>query len=68
MNIDMDQARIITDLEGRARKARLSVAEMCRRAQIAPSTFNRWRTGETSPTLDVLSRVERVVSDAETAP
>lgn len=35
-------------------KARLSIAEMCRRSGTAPSTYHRWRNGETSPRLDTL--------------
>jgi predicted transcriptional regulator len=61
----MDPKTVVETLVERARKVGLPVSELARRADIAPSTFNRWRTGETSPTLDVFARVERVVTEAE---
>lgn len=44
-------------LEDRARTAGLSMAEVCRRAGIAQSTFSRWKSGTTEPTLDVYRRL-----------
>lgn len=61
----MDPKIVVEGLVERALKVGLPVSELARRADIAPSTFNRWRSGETSPTLDVFARVERVVADAE---
>lgn len=42
----------------RARDAGLSMAEVCRRAQIAPSTWTRWKSGQTRPTLEVYKRLK----------
>jgi len=61
----MDPRTVVEALVERARKVGLPVSELARRADIAPSTFNRWRAGDTSPTLDVFARVERVVTEAE---
>jgi transcriptional regulator with XRE-family HTH domain len=48
------------DIEARARSAGLSMAEVCRRADIAQSTFQRWKTGETEPNLAVYRRLVEV--------
>lgn len=63
--IAMDPKIVVEQLVDRAGKAGLSVSELARRADIAPSTFNRWRSGETSPTLEVFARVEGVVASVE---
>lgn len=34
-----------------AKEAGLSVAEICRRAKVATSTFHRWKTGESGLTI-----------------
>lgn len=39
----------------------ITIAEVCRRAGIAHTTFGRWRRGETEPTLDVYRRIRAVV-------
>lgn len=44
------------------------MAEVCREAGIAPSTFSRWRRGETEPTLGVYRRVCEAVGVAVTEP
>jgi transcriptional regulator with XRE-family HTH domain len=45
-------------MEARARDAGLSLVELCERAGIALSTFYRWRSGDTSPSIDVYRRLE----------
>lgn len=49
------------DIEQLGADAGLSVADICRRAGIAHSTFTRWRKGDTEPTLDVYRRIRNVV-------
>ena len=51
--------QIITaaDIEERAKKAGKTMAEVCREAGIAPSTFSRWKNGTTKPLLDVFERL-----------
>ena len=44
-------------IEVLAAQAGLSMAEVCRRAGIAQSTFTRWKAGRTEPTLDVYRKL-----------
>jgi transcriptional regulator with XRE-family HTH domain len=44
-------------VEAKAAAAGKTMAEVCREASIAPSTFSRWRRGETEPTLGVYRRI-----------
>jgi transcriptional regulator with XRE-family HTH domain len=44
-------------IEAKAAACGKSMAEVCREAAIAPSTFSRWRRGETEPTLGVYRRL-----------
>lgn len=45
----MDQQAVILDIERRARSARVSIASLCRRAGISPSTFWRWKATDLNP-------------------
>jgi len=56
-----------SEIEARAKSAGLSLGELCRRADIAMSTFYRWRSGETSPTLDVYRRLVEAATAPATA-
>lgn len=51
-------------IEARAEAAGLSMAEVFRRAEVAPSTFTRWKANKTEPTI----RVYRRLINATTAP
>jgi len=53
----MLQLMTAEEIEGLAAKAGLSMAEVCRRAKIAPTTFTRWKAGKTEPTLGVYRRL-----------
>ena len=44
-------------IEAAADAAGLSIAEVCRRAGIAQSTFGRWKAGRTEPTMAVYRRI-----------
>jgi transcriptional regulator with XRE-family HTH domain len=44
-------------IEALAAQAGLSMAEVCRRAGVAQSTFTRWKAGKTEPTLDVYRKL-----------
>jgi transcriptional regulator with XRE-family HTH domain len=46
-----------TDIERLAKQGGKSIAEVCREAGIAQSTFSRWKRGATEPTLDVYRRL-----------
>lgn len=45
------------DIETRAQAAGLSIADVCKRADIALSTFYRWKAGKTAPTLTICQRL-----------
>jgi transposase-like protein len=42
----MDQQDIIADIESRAAKLGLSIAELCQQAKVHPTTFSRWKKSE----------------------
>lgn len=45
------------EIEARATEAGLSIADLCRRADIALSTFYRWKSGKTAPGIGVYQRL-----------
>ena len=55
------------DIEAKARSAGLTIAEVCRRAEIAQSTFWRWKHGATQPSIGVYGRLCSVIQSAEDA-
>jgi transcriptional regulator with XRE-family HTH domain len=63
----MDRLLSAADVERLADEAGLSVAELCKRAKIAHTTFYRWRTGRTSPSLDVYCRLQDALRAAAAA-
>lgn len=55
------------DIEYAAALQGQSIGDVCRRAGVARSTFQRWKSGETSPTINVLTKLVRAVGgDKET--
>ena len=54
-------------VEADAKAAGLSLAQLCRNAGIAQTTFWRWRAGTTEPTLDVVRRLLRAVDESATS-
>lgn len=57
--------QLAVDLEQRAKDAGISVGDLCQRAGIARSTFQRWKSGETMPQMRVYQRLEAVLLEAE---
>lgn len=63
----------MTGIEGRLKDRGLTVADLCRAAEIARSTWDRWRRGETEPNLktwrEVVVAADRLaaVQDGEAA-
>lgn len=55
------------DIEARARAAGLSMPEVCKRADIAVSTFWRWKAGKTEPGIGVYQRLVAVTEPARAA-
>lgn len=63
----MDQQIIIADLEARAKNVGLPMAEVCRRANIHPTTFSRWKLSDKNPdpigaTIKSLSAIDEVLA------
>lgn len=56
-----------SDIEALAAKAGKSIAQVCRDARIAQSTFSRWKAGKTEPTLDVYRRIRDATAPAKVA-
>lgn len=52
------------DVERMAQASGKSVSEICRIAEIAPSTFSRWKAGKTEPTLSVYRRIVAALDTA----
>lgn len=51
-----------TDIEKSARAAGVTMRFVCAAAEIAPSTFTRWKSGTSEPTLAVYRRLHAVVA------
>ena len=45
------------DIERLAQRMGIPMAEVCRRAGVAPSIFSRWKAGKTEPNLDNYRRI-----------
>jgi len=52
-------------IEDRAKTIGLSIAEICRRAGIANSTFKRWKSGQTEPQFRVYRKLLSALENAE---
>lgn len=47
--LTMNQESVIADIEWRARKAGVSIREVCSRAGVHNTTFSRWKKSERNP-------------------
>ncbi len=68
----MGQQEIIANLEARAKRIGLPMAEVCKRAGIHPTTFSRWKLSERNPapkgaTIASVEKLARVIDAAERA-
>lgn len=61
----MSAEHIAIDIEARARAIGLSIEELCRRADKAPTTFRRMRDGDHSPTLSTIDAFKKVIEKEE---
>jgi predicted transcriptional regulator len=52
------------DVERMAWEGRISIAELCRRAGVAPSIFSRWKAGKTEPSMENYRRIRDVAQAA----
>jgi predicted transcriptional regulator len=55
------------DIERLAQRAGIPIAEVCRRAGVAPSIFSRWKAGKTEPNLDNYRRIRDAVTAVPSA-
>lgn len=66
----MDQQQIISDLEARAKRAGLSMSEVCKAAGVHPTTFSRWKKSDRNPepigaTIPTVAKLEVVIAQRE---
>lgn len=54
----MNIQTLIADAESRAQAGGLSIDDLCKAAGIARSTWQRWKSGATEPTMRTWRRVE----------
>lgn len=69
----MDQQTVIADLEKRARKANVSIRQVCIKADIHPTTFSRWKLSDNNPhptgaTLASLGKLDAALRKFEAVP
>ena len=57
----MNRVLTASEIEARARRAGMSVREFCERAEIALSTFYRWKAGKHSPSVATYERLCQVI-------
>ena len=67
----MDQQSVIADFEERARRADVSMRQVCMKAGVAASTFSRWKVSEGNPnpvgaTLASIGRLDEALRSFET--
>lgn len=55
----------ISDLEAQAATAGITITELCRRADVARSTWTRWKSGDTTPTGRILGRLYGALPEKE---
>ncbi len=64
-----EQSAPLDALFARAKKHRIPMAAICKRAEVDPTTPSRWRRGKNGATVDRLNKLNAALSDiiAETA-
>jgi transcriptional regulator with XRE-family HTH domain len=55
------QVKVILEMENDARARGMTIAELCEKAGISPSTWWRWRTGASSPLMLNLEKVRLIL-------
>lgn len=65
--VDFMTEKVLTakDFESRAKEVGLSIAELCRRAKVAQSSFHRWKTGDYGISIGTYSNLLDVLLAAE---
>jgi len=62
-NEDMRTSDIIPDIAQRAKAASIPYRQLCKKAEINIATFNRWRTGEVSPTARSIDAMQDALDE-----
>lgn len=55
------------DIERLAKLSGKSIAQVCREAKIAQSTFTRWKAGATTPSIAVYQRISAAAETRSSA-
>ncbi len=58
---------LVADIDKRAERLNLSRSEILRRAGVSQPTFQNWKSGESSPTIETVEKIHEVLRDAEGA-
>jgi transcriptional regulator with XRE-family HTH domain len=59
----MEQVDPLRALFDRAKSHRVPMAEICRRAEIDPTTPSRWKRGKNGATLDKVDKLNAALAD-----
>ena len=57
----------VSDIEAAARSAGLSIAALCRRADVTEGTFYRWKRGSGAPNMRIVQRFMDEIEAARSA-
>lgn len=57
----MDAQAMAADLETRAKAAGLNITKVCEQANVARSTFTRWKRGDTAPNLATYNKLVEII-------
>lgn len=60
------ERRVYTIIQQRARFVGISIDELCRRSDIAPSTFSRWVNGHHGGYIKTIARMDEILTGLET--
>ena len=64
--VDLTDTQIwAREIESRARNARITINELCTKAEITRPSFHRWKRGAGDPTVPSMRKVEAVLDKAE---
>lgn len=65
MEIEDEILAELEKLEVRAGKVGLTIASLCKLADVSPVTFNRWKSGVVGPSVRKMKSLQRVVARHE---
>lgn len=61
----MEQEQLIADWEARAKRAGVSIAKVCKEAEVPQPSFSKWKKGLNGITLGSISKIERALTGFE---